>query len=67
MRPQTEQCQDNAVGNGRESAVNRSLDGSTYPGEKLVPSSHCKNNKLLRKTATYTFYWQFLLAADRAL
>ncbi len=27
------------VNNGRESAINRGLDGSTYPGEKLVPSS----------------------------
>jgi hypothetical protein len=25
--------------NGRESTVNRSLDGSIYPSEKLVPSS----------------------------
>ncbi len=25
--------------NGRESTVNRVLDGSIYPGEKLVPSS----------------------------
>ncbi len=25
--------------NGRESAVSRSLDGSTYPGKKLVPFS----------------------------
>jgi hypothetical protein len=24
-------------------AVNRTIDGSTYPGEKLVPSSPCKN------------------------
>ncbi len=28
--------------NERESAVNRGLDGSIYPGEKLVPSYHCK-------------------------
>jgi len=24
--------------NGRESAINRALDGITYPGKKLVPS-----------------------------
>jgi hypothetical protein len=30
------------VNNGRESAVNRALDGSTYPGLKVVPSCHCK-------------------------
>jgi hypothetical protein len=28
--------------NRRESALNRVLDGSTYPGFKLVPSSLCK-------------------------
>jgi hypothetical protein len=28
--------------NGRESAVNRALDGSTYPGYKLLFSCHCK-------------------------
>jgi hypothetical protein len=33
-----------AVINGRESAVNRVLDGSTYPGQKLVASSFCKKN-----------------------
>jgi len=27
---------------GRYSAVNRALDGSTYPGKKLVPFSLCK-------------------------
>jgi hypothetical protein len=27
---------------GRGSAVNKALDGSTYPGQKLVPSSFCK-------------------------
>jgi hypothetical protein len=30
--------------NGRESAINRSIDDSTYPGKKLVPSSLCKIN-----------------------
>jgi len=25
--------------NGRESTVNRALDGSIYPGQKLAPSS----------------------------
>ncbi len=28
--------------NGRESALKRALDGSTYPGEKLAPSSLCR-------------------------
>ncbi len=30
--------------NGRESTVNRALDGSTYPGEKLVHSVFGKIN-----------------------
>jgi hypothetical protein len=29
--------------NGRESAINRVLDGSTYPGKKHVPPSLGKN------------------------
>ncbi len=28
--------------NGRESVVNRALDGSTYPGLNLLPFSLCK-------------------------
>jgi hypothetical protein len=28
---------------GRESVINRALDGSTYPSQKLAPSSFCKN------------------------
>jgi len=28
--------------NGRESAINRALDGCAYPGKKLVPSPLCK-------------------------
>jgi hypothetical protein len=28
--------------NGRESAINRAIDGSTYPTQKLVPSPLCK-------------------------
>jgi hypothetical protein len=32
----------NANFNGRESALNRLLDGSTYPRQKLVSSSLCK-------------------------
>jgi hypothetical protein len=27
-----------------KSAVNKALDGSTYPGYKLAPSSLCKEN-----------------------
>ncbi len=30
--------------NGKEATVNRALDGSTYPGEKLVHSVFCKIN-----------------------
>jgi hypothetical protein len=40
---------------GRESAVNTTQDGRTYPGKKLVPSSLCKIIFLLRKATTYTF------------
>jgi hypothetical protein len=35
--------------NGRESAVNTLLDGSNYPGWKLVPSSLCKKNLAVKK------------------
>jgi hypothetical protein len=35
--------------NGRGSAVNTPLDGSTYPGKKLVPSSLCKKNLVVKK------------------
>jgi hypothetical protein len=30
--------------NGRQSAVNRAQDGSTYPSLKIVPSSVCIKN-----------------------
>jgi hypothetical protein len=44
--------------NGRRSAVNTTLDGSTYTGLKLAPSSLCKKKKLLlRNEATYTWDW----------
>jgi hypothetical protein len=35
--------------NGRESAINRAIDGSTYPGKKVVPSSLCKQNLVIKK------------------
>jgi hypothetical protein len=35
-------CGDTFWSNGRGSPVNRALDGSTYPGKKLRPSSFCK-------------------------
>jgi hypothetical protein len=34
---------------GRGSAINTTLDGSTYPGQKLVPSSHCKKFLVVKK------------------
>jgi len=43
--------------NERESAVNRSIDGSTYPSKEQVPSSVCKNTQLLRNAITYTWDW----------
>jgi hypothetical protein len=43
-----------ATPNGRGSAVNTTLDGSTYPGEKLVPSSL---KMMLRNETTYTWDW----------
>ncbi len=44
--------------NGRESALYRALDGSTYPGQKLVSSCHRKKNILLLRNATpYTCDW----------
>jgi hypothetical protein len=39
--------------NGRESTVNRLLDGSIYPGEKLVPFS-LNFLRMLRNSTTYT-------------
>jgi hypothetical protein len=33
--------------NGRESAIDRALDGSTYPGLMLVLSSLCKKKIIL--------------------
>jgi hypothetical protein len=35
--------------NGKESTVNRALGGSTYPGKKLVRSSHCKKFLVVMK------------------
>jgi len=35
--------------NGREAAVNRDLDGSTYPSSKLAPSSLCKKILIVKK------------------
>jgi hypothetical protein len=40
--------------NGRESAITRALDGSTYPAQKLVPSSLCKKNIVVKKS--YNLY-----------
>jgi hypothetical protein len=37
-------CTVSMYDNGRGSAVNIALDGSTYPGQKLVPSSLCPKN-----------------------
>jgi hypothetical protein len=35
--------------NGRESAINKVLDGCTYTGQKLVPYSLCKNIIVYKK------------------
>ncbi len=35
--------------NGRESTVNRALDGSTNPSLKLVLSSICEQNVIVKK------------------
>jgi hypothetical protein len=43
--------------NGRESAVNRALDGSTYLDLKPLPFSLCKKNLLLRNAPTYSWDW----------
>jgi hypothetical protein len=39
---------------GRGSVVNRMLDGSTYPSQKLMPSSFCKKLLVVRNATTYT-------------
>jgi hypothetical protein len=35
--------------NGRESSINRALDGSTYPSSKLMLSSLCKKKLVVKK------------------
>ncbi len=35
--------------NERESTANRVLDGSTFPGQKLVPSSLSEKNLVVKK------------------
>jgi hypothetical protein len=41
--------QNRNVSNGRESAVNRAIDGNTNPSLKLVPSSLCKKDLVVKK------------------
>jgi hypothetical protein len=40
---------DNFKNNGRETAVNRAIDGSTYTSKKLWPSSLRKKNLVDKK------------------
>jgi hypothetical protein len=37
------------LSNGRESAINRLLDGSTYTGQKLESSYLCKKMSAVKK------------------
>jgi hypothetical protein len=53
--------------NGRGSAVNWVLDGSTYLGQKLVPSSLCQKILLVKKATAYTWDWKRHLVGDGAL
>ncbi len=49
-----------------ESAVNRVLDGNTYLGKKLAPSSLCKKI-VVKKPTAYTWDWYCHLVGDRPL
>ncbi len=45
----------------------QTLDGSTYPRQKLLPSSVCKKLQLIRNATTYTWDLQCHLVDDRVL
>jgi hypothetical protein len=52
--------------NGKQSAVNKSLDGSMYPGLKLAHSALGKKIIIVKNATAYTWDWYCHLVVDRA-
>jgi hypothetical protein len=52
--------------NGKQSTVNKSLDGSMYPGEKLAHSALGKKIIIVKNATAYTWDWYCHLVVDRA-
>jgi hypothetical protein len=52
--------------NGKQSTVNKSLDGSMYPSEKLAHLALCKKIIIVKNATAYTWDWYCHLVVDRA-
>jgi hypothetical protein len=52
--------------NGKQSTVNKSLDGSPYPSEKLAHSALGKKIFIVKSATAYTWDWYCHLVVDRA-
>jgi hypothetical protein len=52
--------------NGKQSTVNKSLDGSMYPSKKLAHSPLGKKLIIVKNTIAYTWDWYCHLVVDRA-
>jgi hypothetical protein len=52
--------------NGKQSTVNKSLDGSMYPGKKLAHSALGKKIIIVKNATAYTWDWYCHLVVDRA-
>jgi hypothetical protein len=52
--------------NGKQSTVNKSLDGSMYPGKKLAHSALGKKIINVKNATAYTLDWYCHLVVDRA-
>jgi len=52
--------------NGKQSTVNKSLDGSMYPGQKLAHSALGKKIFIVKNAIAYTWDWYCHLVVDRA-
>jgi hypothetical protein len=52
--------------NGKQSTVNKSLDGSMYPGYKLAHSALGKKIIIVKNATAYTWDWYCHLVVDRA-
>jgi hypothetical protein len=52
--------------NGKQSTVNKSLDGSMYPGKKLPHSALGKKIIIVKNATAYTWDWYCHLVVDRA-